>query len=128
MSSSGTSGLSAAYEATSVAPSMSSVTRRLQMWASLVPETSVPLMNHPENVNPSTSGAVNSLVSPTVSSRTIGPERIIFGTDGSWFPRGFVMKYFDMQVRDCYELGFSDEDVQNIFSGNIERIWNGFRK
>ncbi|MBQ1906753.1 MAG: amidohydrolase family protein [Firmicutes bacterium] len=59
---------------------------------------------------------------------TIGPERIIFGTDGSWFPRGFVMKYFDMQVRDCFELGFSDEDVKNIFSGNIERIWNDFRK
>lgn len=58
---------------------------------------------------------------------TIGPERIIFGTDGSWFPRGFVTKYFDMQVRDCYELGFRDEDVQNIFAGNIERIWNDFK-
>lgn len=59
---------------------------------------------------------------------TIGPERIIFGTDGSWFPRGFVTKYFDSQVRDCYELGFSDRDVQNIFGGNIERIWGEFRK
>ena len=58
---------------------------------------------------------------------TIGPERIIFGTDGSWFPRGFVMKYFDAQIRDCFELGFKDEDVNLIFSGNIERIWSEFR-
>ncbi len=58
---------------------------------------------------------------------TIGPKRILFGTDGSWFPRGFVTKYYDSQVRDCFELGFKDEDINDIFSNNIERIWNEFK-
>ena len=52
---------------------------------------------------------------------TIGPDRILFGTDGSWFPRGFVSEYLDVQMRDCVELGFSDEDIQKIFAGNIGR-------
>ena len=25
-------------------------------------------------------------------------------------------------MRDCVELGFSDEDIQKIFAGNIERV------
>lgn len=59
---------------------------------------------------------------------TIGPERILFGTDGSWFPRGFVTEYLDVQLRACVELGFGDEDIANIFSGNIERVLGRYIK
>jgi uncharacterized protein len=49
---------------------------------------------------------------------TIGPERIIFGTDSSYFPRGFAEPYLRDQLRDCYELNYTDEQVQMIFGGN----------
>jgi hypothetical protein len=28
---------------------------------------------------------------------TIGAERMLFGTDSEWFPRGFAMRYFEAQ-------------------------------
>lgn len=55
---------------------------------------------------------------------TIGPKRIIFGTDSSWFPRGFVKRYLDDQLRDCVELGMKEEDIKSIFRDNIAGILN----
>lgn len=54
--------------------------------------------------------------------QTIGPSRILFGTDSAWFPRGFVTQYFDTQMRDCVELGMPDTDIQLIFSGNAKAL------
>lgn len=53
---------------------------------------------------------------------TIGHERIIFGSDSSWFPRGFAIRYLQDQIRDCRELGLSDAQLQAIFSGNSARL------
>ena len=53
---------------------------------------------------------------------TIGPERIIFGTDSSYFPRGFAMPYLDQQIRDVRELNYREDDIQLIFAGNAARI------
>lgn len=53
---------------------------------------------------------------------TIGPERIIFGTDSQWFPRGFVTRYFEDQLRDCIDLGMKTDEIQLIFGGNIARL------
>jgi len=53
---------------------------------------------------------------------TIGPSRILFGTDSMWFPRGFVTQYFDTQMRDCVELGMSEADIELIFAGNARRL------
>ncbi|WP_432664142.1 amidohydrolase family protein [Wukongibacter baidiensis] len=53
---------------------------------------------------------------------TIGPHRIIFGTDGSWFPRGFVYRYAEDQYRDCVYLGFTESEINMIFNENIIRI------
>ncbi|GAB2941764.1 hypothetical protein GCM10027280_32920 [Micromonospora polyrhachis] len=53
---------------------------------------------------------------------TIGPERIIFGSDSSWFPRGYVRPYLDEQLRICRELRIPDADLRAIFSGNAERL------
>lgn len=54
--------------------------------------------------------------------QTIGPSRILFGTDSQWFPRGFVTQYFDTQMRDCVELGMPDTDIDLIFSGNAKAL------
>ncbi|HQY91058.1 amidohydrolase family protein, partial [Caldilinea sp.] len=53
---------------------------------------------------------------------TIGPERIIFGSDSSWFPRGFAFRYLQDQVRDCLDLNISDVHIQQIFAGNAARL------
>ena len=53
---------------------------------------------------------------------TIGPSRIIFGTDSSWFPRGFVLEYLQDQMRSCLDLNLPAQDIQQIFSGNAARL------
>jgi len=53
---------------------------------------------------------------------TIGPSRIIFGSDSSWFPRGFAMRYLEDQVRDCLDLNMPDDHIQQIFAGNAARL------
>lgn len=53
---------------------------------------------------------------------TIGPERIIFGTDSEWFPRGFVKQYYDQQRRECFELGMKPDEIKMIFRNNIARL------
>ncbi|MCB9459785.1 MAG: amidohydrolase [Anaerolineaceae bacterium] len=55
---------------------------------------------------------------------TIGAERIIFGTDSSYFPRGFAVRYLEDQIRDCRELGLTDDQLQAIFGGNAARLFN----
>lgn len=54
---------------------------------------------------------------------TIGPERILFGTDSSYFPRGFAIRYLDDQIRDCRELNIPHDDLQKIFGGNAARLF-----
>lgn len=54
--------------------------------------------------------------------QTIGPSRILFGTDSSWFPRGFAARYYDQQMRDCVELGIPSPDIDLIFSGNAKAL------
>ncbi|MBU0928205.1 MAG: amidohydrolase family protein [Spirochaetes bacterium] len=50
---------------------------------------------------------------------TIGASRIIFGTDSSWFPRGFAEKYLDIQVREMYDNGFDEDEVDMVLYRNI---------
>lgn len=54
---------------------------------------------------------------------TIGPERILFGTDSSWFPRGFAMPYLQEQMRICRFLGVKHNDLQLIFGSNAARLF-----
>jgi predicted TIM-barrel fold metal-dependent hydrolase len=53
---------------------------------------------------------------------TVGAGRIIFGTDSSWFPRGFAQKYLEVQMAACRELGTGDPDMRLIFAGNAARL------
>lgn len=54
---------------------------------------------------------------------TIGPERIIFGTDSSWFPRGFSYRYLQDQVRDVRQMNWKQEDIALTFGGNAARLY-----
>jgi uncharacterized protein len=53
---------------------------------------------------------------------TVGPSRILFGTDSSWFPRGFAARYLDDQHRACWAAGCTDEEMRAIFAGNAARL------
>lgn len=53
---------------------------------------------------------------------TVGPGRIIFGTDSSWFPRGFSHRYLEEQVRVARSLGLQEADLAGIFGGNAARL------
>lgn len=53
-----------------------------------------------------------------------GPRRLLFGTDSSFFPRGWHRKIFDDQARLLTEMGLSSEDAGLIFGGNLARLMN----
>jgi Predicted metal-dependent hydrolase of the TIM-barrel fold len=50
---------------------------------------------------------------------TIGASRIIFGTDSSWFPRGFTQAYLDTQVREMMDNGYSADELDQVLYRNI---------
>ena len=52
----------------------------------------------------------------------VGPKRLLFGSDSSWFPRGWVSKVFDDQARTLAELGADAETARAIFGGNLIRL------
>lgn len=53
---------------------------------------------------------------------TIGPERLVFGSDSSLFPRGFSVRYLQDQLRTCYTSNFPERDIKAIFGGNAARL------
>jgi predicted TIM-barrel fold metal-dependent hydrolase len=52
----------------------------------------------------------------------LGPSRLLFGTDSSFFPRGWQEPIFEAQATALYELGTSSADAQAIFADNLLRI------
>jgi predicted TIM-barrel fold metal-dependent hydrolase len=52
----------------------------------------------------------------------VGPERIIFGTDSSHFPRGLRREILEEQVGILKALGVPKEDAQLVMGGNIARL------
>ena len=57
-----------------------------------------------------------------VTLDVVGPGRILFGTDSSFFPRGWQHAIFEDQARALYEAGLSAADAELIFSANLLRI------
>ncbi|HWP68703.1 MAG TPA: amidohydrolase family protein, partial [Rectinemataceae bacterium] len=53
---------------------------------------------------------------------TIGPSRILFGTDSSWFPRGFSEAYLDVQVRSMADVGYSEEERDMVLYRNAAAL------
>jgi predicted TIM-barrel fold metal-dependent hydrolase len=56
----------------------------------------------------------------------VGPGRILFGSDSSWFPRGWVHQVRDAQVQALVAIaadaGADDETMQAIFGGNLRML------
>ena len=64
---------------------------------------------------------------PTVFKRAldlVGGERLLFGTDSSFFPRGWVASVFDAQIDALSRIGASKEQARAIFGGSIKRLLN----
>lgn len=52
-----------------------------------------------------------------------GPDRILFGTDSSFFPRGWVREVFDEQSASLERLGVPAAVKEKIFGGNFDRLF-----
>jgi predicted TIM-barrel fold metal-dependent hydrolase len=52
----------------------------------------------------------------------MGAGRLLFGTDSSFFPRGWQQGIFEEQVSILRELGVSPQDAARILGGNLERL------
>lgn len=59
---------------------------------------------------------------------TIGPERLLFGSDSSWLPRGFAYRYLQDQLRVAYWLNLKSDDIAAIFGGNARRLLAGAKR
>jgi predicted TIM-barrel fold metal-dependent hydrolase len=52
-----------------------------------------------------------------------GPSRLLFGTDSSFFPRGWQRPVFEQQKAAVGALGLDERDAALIFGGNFERLF-----
>jgi uncharacterized protein len=52
-----------------------------------------------------------------------GPDRLLFGTDSSFFPRGWVKDVYVQQLAALDELGTSADVKARIFGGNFDRLF-----
>ena len=53
----------------------------------------------------------------------LGPDRLLFGSDSSFFPRGWVKDVYQQQNTVLDELAVSTDAREKIFSGNFSRIF-----
>jgi predicted TIM-barrel fold metal-dependent hydrolase len=53
-----------------------------------------------------------------------GPDRLLFGSDSSFFPRGWVKDVYDQQSAALDELGTSNDVKARIFGGNFDRVFS----
>jgi uncharacterized protein len=51
-----------------------------------------------------------------------GAERLLFGTDSSFFPRGWNAAVFQTQLTALAEAGVSELQARQIFGANLERL------
>jgi predicted TIM-barrel fold metal-dependent hydrolase len=53
---------------------------------------------------------------------TVGPDRIIFATDSSYFPRGFSEPYLREQLMACKTACIGENNIEKIFYSNAARL------
>lgn len=53
----------------------------------------------------------------------VGPDRLLFGTDSSFFPRGWQKSIYDSQRAALDAIGADRETQAKIFAGNFERLF-----
>ena len=59
----------------------------------------------------------------TCTLGVIGPSRVLFGTDSSFYPRGWQKPIYDAQVAALDRLGASEEIKAQVFGGNFDRLF-----
>jgi predicted TIM-barrel fold metal-dependent hydrolase len=52
----------------------------------------------------------------------IGPSRLLFGTDSSWFPRGWNREIFESQTALLEEIGIDAAAAGALLGGNLRRL------
>jgi uncharacterized protein len=55
--------------------------------------------------------------------QVLGPERLLFGTDSSFFPRGWQRPVYDTQVEALDRLNLNARDVDLILGDNFDRLF-----
>ena len=53
----------------------------------------------------------------------VGPERVLFGTDSSFFPRGWQQPVYAAQQAAVRAAGIADAARALIFGGNFQRLF-----
>ena len=53
----------------------------------------------------------------------VGPDRLLFGTDSSFFPRGWNKEIFDRQQQALADVGVDEATRAKIVGGNFERLF-----
>jgi uncharacterized protein len=53
-----------------------------------------------------------------------GPQRLLFGTDSSFFPRGWNATIFETQTKALYEIGVDAEAAKLIFHDNLIHLFS----
>jgi predicted TIM-barrel fold metal-dependent hydrolase len=57
------------------------------------------------------------------AASVLGPTRLLFGTDSSFFPRGWQMGVYEAQRAAAAGAGLSEPDQALIFGGNFDRMF-----
>jgi uncharacterized protein len=63
---------------------------------------------------------------PTVFHRTLavtGPERLLFGTDSSFFPRGWHSAILEAQLQAMAAAGVNEASASLVLAGNLNRLF-----
>jgi uncharacterized protein len=53
----------------------------------------------------------------------VGPERLIFGTDSSFFPRGWQRQIFELQKSTLDTMRVTSGVQEQVFGGNFQRLF-----
>jgi hypothetical protein len=51
-----------------------------------------------------------------------GPKRLLFGSDSSFFPRGWHGAIFEAQAQALHQIGISSADASRIFGANLRTL------
>ncbi|HLJ46023.1 MAG TPA: amidohydrolase family protein [Bryobacteraceae bacterium] len=54
----------------------------------------------------------------------VGPARLLFGSDSSFFPRGWNAQIFDAQSKALYEIGIEESAARLIFGDNLTHLFS----
>jgi uncharacterized protein len=52
----------------------------------------------------------------------LGPKRLLFGSDSSFFPRGWVSSVLEAQIEALKSVGIDAETARGIFGGNLRAL------